>query len=254
MIRGLWENLKNGANGVADPQWFTILDGYLQTKTGAGFGDAFVEFATWNLFTGKHADPTRGYKAGAGYPELQMTDATAPYYEKDVRAYYASSQYYRLAPGQRSTMTAALAATTPSDLDGLTVILGVDRKNVYDPITKVTDLSNIPNIDVSGADHFVVAVVNTLQAGDSKRPGLCVGSPEEVEQCVANAQGAGGAGGGGSSATSTSSGSEKPGADKGCSCSTSGAGEAPIGACILGATVALGLRARRRRPSSIRAS
>ena len=38
-------------------------------------------------------------------------------------------------------------------------------------------------IDTKGADNFIVVVVNTEQEGQSRRPGLCIGTAEEVATC-----------------------------------------------------------------------
>src|SRR5262249_20636584 len=137
-VRALWERLENGANGTADPVWFTELDPMLQAEAQTSFHDAFVEFATWNLFTGKHADPTRGYKAGSGSPSRDMHAVDAPYSD-ELRVFYASSQYYVMPPAGRSTMTAALvpSAAHPDAADDLALVLAVDRASKYDPIVHV---------------------------------------------------------------------------------------------------------------------
>src|SRR5262245_11185032 len=73
-VRSLWETCENGANGEADPYWFERLDPFLAETAGSSFAEAMTDFATWNLFTGKYADPTRGYDSGAGYSSVAMED------------------------------------------------------------------------------------------------------------------------------------------------------------------------------------
>ncbi len=253
MIRGLWERCKNGASGVADPQWFTILDDYLKGKAQVGFEDAFVEFATWNLFTAKAADPTRSYQSGAGYPALKMQDLAAPYFDKALRVYHASTQYFRFAPAGRTSMTAAFVANATGDLDGLTLLFAVERKGNYDPVVTVTDLENVPTVDVTGADHLVVAVVNRLQAGESKKPGTCVGAPDEVATCLRDLQGAGGAGGG-STGTAGGSGPSKNVDPGGCGCRFGSDADPLARASGSSAAIvlALSLASRRRRRLAVR--
>ncbi|WP_437941716.1 hypothetical protein [Sorangium sp. So ce341] len=47
-------------------------------------------------------------------------------------------------------------------------------------------------VDMAGADDLAVIVVNGLQEGDSRKPTLCIGTPDEVAACRAAAEGAGG--------------------------------------------------------------
>lgn len=214
-VRGLWERCVNGANGVANPSWFTELDPLLQKQAKTTFASAFEDFATWNLFTGKFADPTRGYADGAGYPGVKKTTVTAPYSDPKLRVFHASSQYYVAKPGARAAMSAALVAPAgdPTAADGLAVLLAVQRGSKYDPVKRLADVAaGTETIDTAGASGVVAVIVNPAQIGDSKRPGLCVGDVDEIAACRANFLGAGGGGGsgGGSSSSSSSSGGTHP--------------------------------------------
>jgi MYXO-CTERM domain-containing protein len=108
-------------------------------------------------------------------------------------------------------------------------------------------------VSVAGASRLVVAVVNTATVGDSKKPGLCIGTTDEVAQCKAAlfATGSGGGGGAGTGGGGAGDGDETGG--DGCGCAVAGAsGSAPtwaLGLGVAGVAMALG---RRRRPSSNR--
>jgi hypothetical protein len=90
-VRALWELVENGASGQDDPVWFEQIDAVLEQQAQTSFADAFVEFATWNLFTGERSDPARGYADGDGYPRVRIDEAVAPYASTE-RMFYASSQ------------------------------------------------------------------------------------------------------------------------------------------------------------------
>lgn len=269
-IRQLWERCENGANGNADPDWFTELDPLLTAPAKTTFADAFVEFATYNLFTGKFADPSRSYASGAGYPEVKIADFTDPSKEAKPRFFYASTQYHGIAPEDRAAMTAALVSPDPAQTDGLTVLLAVQRGSTYDPLVKLTDVrAGTQAVDTGGADRFVVAVVNGLTQGDSRRPWLCVGTVDEVAACrtallgpsggaggSGGGGGAGGAGGGSAADTSSAGGtgggsgiSPPPEDTAGCGCRqapTAPLNGLPLGAAALAALAVCRLtRARR---------
>ncbi len=58
------------------------------------------------------------------------------------------------------------------------------RAPALDPVLRVADpAAGTEVIDTSGADNFIVAVVNTRQEGPSRRPGLCAGTADEVKAC-----------------------------------------------------------------------
>lgn len=256
-VRSLWERVENGAFGVADPAWFEQLDPLLAEAGQTSFAESFVEFATWNLFLGSFADTARSYDAGAGYPRVPLEEVTAPYTDL-LRVFYASAQYYRAAPEGRASMTAALvpAPGSPDDNDGLALLLAPQQGGAYGPVTRAADpAAGEESIETSGADALVVVVVNGLQSGDSRRPTLCIGSPEEVAACKAEIQGTGGAGGGGGSGGGGAGGeaptADEVGDDGGCGCRAAGGegggGAAGVWVAALAAMAALATRLRYRR-------
>ncbi len=211
-VRALWERCENGAQGVADPYWFEQLDPLLNGRASLSFAEAFVEFATYNLFTSSHADPSRSYANGAGYPAVDIETAAGPLVDDKLRVFYASAQYYGVPTDGRAAMTAALVPPLdePEHLDDLHLLLAVDTGSAYGEIKQLSELNSASEtVDTSSATRLVVVVVNGKQDGDSQRPALCVGSAEQVQQCRSSlgwSQGGGGAGAGGSSSGGSAAG------------------------------------------------
>lgn len=247
-VRTLMEHTEDGSFGKANPVWIEEIDPVLQGIAKTSFADAFVEFATWNLFTGAHADPARGYASGAGYPPLKMRPAVAPYTEL-MRVFYASAQYFRTDPLGRKEMTTAIVAPegSESQLDGLAVLQLVEVNGQWGPVLRLFQPSDgTQAIDTTNASAYVAIVVNTAISGNSKRPTLCIGSPEEVAACkttvVSPGSGAGGAGGAGVGGGDPA----PPGEEGGCGCSLSPTSPNP-GIFALLALGSLGYRRARRR-------
>jgi MYXO-CTERM domain-containing protein len=251
-VRALWERCENGAHNTPDPIWFQEIDPLVKgIDPNGSFASAYLDFATWNLFTGPLADPARGYANGAGYARVKMTDVSLPYSDDKTRIFYASTQYYRAVPAGRTAMTAALIApdTDPSATDGLSLLFAAQRGPSYDPLVHVADVSaGIETMDTAGADLVVIFVVNTLQQGESRRPALCIGTTEEVAACRAAlagdaGTGAGGAGGGGAGGAGGGSTQQPTGDDGGCGCRT--APTTPPGAACFSAGALIAIAAHR---------
>jgi hypothetical protein len=227
----------SGGSGNADPLWFTELAPLLAARAQTTFADAFVEFATWNLFTGSFADPARSYAASARYGRVKIEGAAAPYSAK-LRIFYASAEYYRVPPGGRAAMTAALAAPSgaPEAIEGLTLLVVPEQGGAYGEVTRVSDLaSGVEAVDTSAADALVVVVVNGLQEGESRQPTLCIGTAAEVAACRQAAEaGAGGA-------------EPADGDHGGCGCRVLAGGKGRTGAGAAAALVLAALLGYRRR-------
>ncbi len=178
-----------------------------------------------------------------------MTEVTPPYSDPKLRAFYASTQYYRLVPAGRSAMTAALVDVADAgELDGLSLVLAVRRGLRWTEADALPDpASGGVAADTTGAADVVVAVVNRNLSGASKRPALCIGTPAEVASCRAELTASDGgldAGPGEADAGAVDAGSPGSGgpAPEGCACAT-----VPPGAfCLLAVLGAA--RPRRRCP------
>ncbi len=196
LVRALWEHVEDGqglAGGgdEADPQWLVQLGRLLEVEHGSSFAEAFAEFARWNLYTGGHADPAVAYAKGARYAAVAVETVQAPFSDDRLRVFHASAQYYAAGAGGRGEMTAALLATPgpEDDLDGVELLLAVERGGAWSEVVGAEDPAAAPVLDTTGASGFVAVVINTNAAGDSRRPAFCLGSPEEVEACGAEVLG-----------------------------------------------------------------
>lgn len=180
----LWTDCVNGAHGVADPQWFPALDALLVREHDTTFASQFVTFATWNLFTNVRADPMRSYAHGKGYPLVAMTSGDAPYFDEELRLYYASTQYVGVAPDGRKQMTATVMSKF--DLKTMRLALVVRHGKVLsDPVTMpLPPVGPPPVLDTTDADEVIAMVINTATSGESLRGTLCIGAPDEVAECL----------------------------------------------------------------------
>lgn len=254
-VRALVERTEDGTFGETDPQWLTVLEPMLQAKGQATFADAFVEFSTWNLFLGSKSDPTRSYVNCAKYPQVKMESVTAPY-SNLLRVFYASAQYFRATPAGRTKMTAALTSpeTALGETNDVVLLVLAERKGKVDTVVRVVDVrAGVEEIDTTDADAFVAVAINTTTSGVSRKPTICIGSPEEVADCkkaIEGAGGMGGAGGGGGSGGNGGDGgiSINPEKPSGCDCrmgSNSPGGEWVPAAALIGLAQR---RLRRRTP------
>lgn len=261
VILDLWLDCADGAQGIADPQWFPALDALLARKYATTFASEFLTFATWNLFTANRADPKRSYAHGKSYPLVETTTDEAPYVDDVLRVYYASSQYVSVPPDGRDQMTAVVVST--SDLSTLRLALVTRHGKVLsDPVSIALPITGpLTTIDTSDADELIAMVVNTAKGGESVRGTLCVGAPDEVAACLPAvpvtptvAEGEPDAGGGaevstadGGSVQADAVGAPAAHVESGC---TAGRSMPPgAGMAVLLISVLAGLQAMRRRSS-----
>lgn len=250
-IKALVERTEDGSFGETDPQWLAVMGKVLEAQAQATFPEAFVEFSTWNLFLGSKADPARSYVNCAQYPQVQMDMVTVPYMDP-LRIFYASAQYYRSLPEGRAKMTAVLtsAESAPTETDDTALLLAVERNGKVDLVARVADVrAGVEEIDTTGADAFVAVAINTTTTGNSRKPTLCIGSPEEVTACkkTVESAGTGGAGGGGDGGGG-GGGGVSPDEPEGCGCRmVSGEIDYPS-ISFVGALALAHWRLRRRRP------
>jgi len=197
VIVDLWDHTVNGAGGIDDPDWFEDALPIVLSLYGATFEDIFVEFAKWNLYTGSYADPEVSYQSGAFLGAVAMEDVDPPFSDDRLRVYPASTHYFKISPQGRPTMTAALVVT-PDNVDELEDLHLLLIRRSGGSIAEVVevDLESAETALSTTSGDFVVAVVNTAMVGESQRPGLCIGAPEEVESCRAALVGATGDGDG----------------------------------------------------------
>ncbi len=187
VIRRIWESMVPGANGIAQPTMMEALDATLTLQYQSSLAQAYLDFATWNLMMGARSDPSRSYVNGRDYPAPTMELVVPPVQETNLRHFYAST-LYRVVPVEgRTSMTARVVASPGLDpsLDGLELLLATRTRTSVGPIQHVTATAVPTPLTTTSVTEIVVALVNTNSSGNSKRPSLCIGSPEEVDACVA---------------------------------------------------------------------
>jgi hypothetical protein len=183
VIRQLWEAVAADATRT----WAPLLDALLTSQYSSSFAAAFGDFAEWNLLTGTLADPARSYANGANYPTVAVTSVIPPYSKLLVRMFHASARYYTLAPSGRTQVAAQLVAPggDPAVLGAVKLRLYTRKGSVLSSVTESTGPTQLVMVDASTADEVFAAIVNPEVAGDSRHPGFCFGSPDEVAACVA---------------------------------------------------------------------
>jgi hypothetical protein len=95
-------------------------------------------------------------------------------------------------------MTAALtsAQTALGETNDLVLLVLAERNGKVDTVVRVADVrAGVEEIDTTNADALVAVVINTTTSGVSRKPTICMGSPEEVADCKKAVEGAGGNGG-----------------------------------------------------------
>lgn len=196
IIRQLWEKLENGQGDVsepsdkANPSWLIQLDALLKREYHSDFAQEFAEFARWNLYMNSAADASKAWLDASEYASVSTTQVTAPYSLAASRVFYASAQYFSVAAQGRTAMTAALIdspLTAQDDRQDVVVWLAA-RKGGRN--TEVVRLTQNETVDVTNGT-LIVSVVNPrrgpVDGALSQRPGICIGSPDEVASCVAAA-------------------------------------------------------------------
>jgi hypothetical protein len=191
VVRQLYEQLENGRGdpsepaNQADPTWLIQTDALLKSRYQSSFAEAFETFATWNLYTGPAADPTKAWRDSATYGAPASTSVTLPFRLFPMRVFYASTQYFRVPTNGRASLRAELfddPDLAGDETQGLVLVAAVRARGRNLEVTRVSG-----PLDTSAADEVWVAVINPARSGTgailSKRPGLCIGSEAEVAAC-----------------------------------------------------------------------
>ena len=180
VVRRLWEDCRNNAQGVADPQWLPALVDLLARDDKTTFAKEMATFAFWNLLTGSRFDPKRSYPTGNELPLVAMTKANVPYVDDVLRLFPASAQYVAVPAAGHSQLMAAVAPSKPtSDLQLALVVR--KGKVLNDPV--FAGDGTIAAVDCQGADEVIVMVVNGAQAGNSIQGTLCIGEADQLSVC-----------------------------------------------------------------------
>jgi hypothetical protein len=180
----LWE----AVNDDVDPSafWFDAIDGVLASR-GSSFADAFAEFSTWTLLTGRRADPERSFATGGQMTLREAVAKTLPIAEGSFVVFTASSRLLTAPTRERDTLQVVLAGADTARDGARVFVLPLGDAGPLD----IVDATDGAPFAVGDAFEVLVLVVNTRQEGSSIRPRLCVGTPDEVAACVEPAEGEG---------------------------------------------------------------
>lgn len=250
VVRQLWERCER----AEQKSWLARLDELLQQHYQSSFAESFTEFSRWNLYTGSAADSSAAWADARRFPTVTATLLEAPYRAPGpVFMFYASARYYRVPSAGRANMTAAAVddpVTPQDDTEGLTLHLVARRsgKNVAAASTGEVGRGAAKVATADGAELWF-AVVNGMRTGQSRKPLLCAGSPEEVAACRESISPTPDAGTPEAPDAGTADAGEDDGggAPSGCGCSA-GAGSAWLLLAVMAAASAGGRTRRRGTP------
>ncbi len=181
VVRRLWEDCRNGAQGVANPEWLPALVALLPRDDKTTFPKEMATFAFWNLLTSKRWDPQRSYPHGNELPLVATSKVDAPYVDDSMRVFSASAQYLNVAPAGRTQMALAVVPTKPT-VDLQVALLTRKGNKLSDPV--FAQSGSPVMVDCQGVDEVFVMLVNGAAAGNSIQGTLCLGGPDELEPCV----------------------------------------------------------------------
>ncbi len=182
VILELWQRVG------ADPEafWFTEVDAVLASRDST-FAEAFAEFSSWTLLTGRRADAALSFETGAQMTEREAQPRTLPIDEASFVLFTASSRLLLAPLGGRSEVQVGLfgAATATDSVRVFALPLTNGRPG------EVVDATDGATFSTAGATDLLVLAVNTRGEGSSARPRLCVGDADEVGACASIAEGEG---------------------------------------------------------------
>jgi hypothetical protein len=178
----IWSRLEDGAGGVADPKWIEVIAGLLESEHQTTFAEAWVEFGNWVIRCGHGGEREGDTFANAdSYERVARDVETLPFEDDRLRVYPASMQVWSAAPAGRARVEVALPTEDAAELEGMRVILATREG---DRVRSLVVEGTAGGISTDGVDEVIVVVANTLRAGESQRPGLCIGDSAEVAACI----------------------------------------------------------------------
>jgi hypothetical protein len=178
----LWQHV--GAS--ADVFWFSEVDAVLASRDST-FAEAFAEFSSWTLLTGRRADAARSFTNGSQMDEREGLPRTLPIEEASFVLFTSSSRLLSASLNGRSEVQVGLVGAATAT-DGVRVFVLPLSNGRAGALVDATDGAAVA---VAGANEVLVLAVNTRAEGSSARPRLCVGDADEVAACATSAEGEG---------------------------------------------------------------
>lgn len=170
LVLRLWEETRG-----EETEWLAALADVLVRDHATTIGDALIEHATWNWFTGARADDAY-YTIGADLPEVTMEETALPIADERPRHFRAATRYYAFRPGSRTQVHAALVG----DREGLAL-----RMVRFSDPPVLSDIEDERLVMTADRTPMALAVINTAIEGSSRRASVCVGDSVEVDACLA---------------------------------------------------------------------
>ena len=224
VVRELWEALAADSS----KSWPVALEHVLQTHD-SSLAEAFTDFVTFNLYTGRRADAEHGYVQGAELPLITERKVESDLDEEMVRVFPMAARYYTVTASSAQQLSAAAVL---EEAEGLGLLVAREHDGKIDLVQRAERSGKALSASVllGAGDVFHAVVYNTRSEGNSLRPDVCVGTAAAVATCR-SAHGD----------SAAMSGGQSPEADGGgCSVAQTRAGPANL------APLALLLLARRR--------
>ena len=169
-----WEALDGG-----DAKWLPTLVDLLASDFATTFPTEWVTFSEWALRAGRDDSGGPTFGSADELPELARDEVDLPFSDDKLRVYPTSMQVWSTRGG---VIDVAIVSTEAGDTDGLVLVTALRDS---DTVRTTVQPGLNATLDGTGSDEVIVAIVNTNLEGNSKRPGLCLGAPADVEACVA---------------------------------------------------------------------
>ncbi len=222
--------------------WLPRLEVLLGDAAGVTLTDELGVFARWNLATGRR-QADEGYANAATYPQLEPRVIGLPFEDDALRVFRASTRYYRapLVAGAEEAYRVALVGDDET-VEPLTIIGALEEADGELRVFSAPGRDRVLELRPAGNAVFLhAAVANGAIEGGSARPGLCAGTPAQVDGCVARLMPPGDMGPGEDMGPSPDMGPGDPGASSGGGCAAAG----PVGPWLV---LLVWLGRRRRAP------
>jgi MYXO-CTERM domain-containing protein len=185
-LRELWEQLAadGGAHGGdSEATWLDALDEVLQAHD-SSLADAFADFVTFNLYTGRRADPESGYAQGEELPLITERELESSSNEELVRVFPIAARYYALPTKSAEQLSAAAVL---EQAEGLGLLIAREHLGRIDVVQRGqrSEKGISASLALEAGDVLHAVVYNTRSSGNSLRPDVCVGTAADVMACRA---------------------------------------------------------------------
>jgi hypothetical protein len=182
IIRELWQALRDQDSD--QPSWPEALDQVLSDSHATTLADAFADFTRWNLYTGARSDPAQSYAQGEHYPAVAETALDLPHSDESVRVFPLSARFYSARAGASETFSLTLIPGPDAELSGLQLFLARESRGTITAFERAdATQQDTVTLEASAGDTLHAVLLNTRLTGESLRPGVCLGTSDQVAAC-----------------------------------------------------------------------